>query len=149
MTNYIKIDHKNKKLVYDRAFAKNSSIVGSKEYKLLQEARRDYPDYKPEQKKIKRNADKATYSGLNYDYMREYILKYGTDKKAELEEFEDMIFLSKCHKKSLRYPTIKKWFLAKYPDVKNFLNPIAEEKEIEKPQFEVVASEQAELGETA
>ena len=93
MTNYIKIDHKNKKLVYDRAFAKNSSIVGSKEYKLLQEARRDYPDYKPEQKKIKRNADKATYSGLNYDYMREYILKYGTDKKAELEEFEDMIFL--------------------------------------------------------
>ena len=60
-----------------------------------------------------------------------------------------MIFLSKCHKKSLRYPTIKKWFLAKYPDVKNFLNPIAEEKEIEKPQFEVVASEQAELGETA
>lgn len=149
MTNYIKIDHKNKKLVYDRTFAKNSSIVGSKEYHLLQEARKDYPDYTPEQKKIKRNTDKATYSGLNYDYMREYILRYGTDKKAELEEFEDMIFLSKCHKKSLRYPTIKKWFLAKYPEVKDFLNPTAEEKENEKPQFEVMASEQNTLGEIA
>ena len=148
MTNYIKIDHKNKKLVYDRTFAKNSTIVGSKEYYLLQEARRDYPDYTPEQKKIKRNADKATYSGLNYDYMRAYINRFGKDVEAELKEFDDMIFLSKCHKKSLRYPTIKKWFLAKYPDVKNFLNP-TEEKESEKPQLEVIASEQVELGETA
>ena len=120
MTNYIKIDHKNKKLVYDRAFAKNSSIVGSKEYYLLQQARKDYPDYTPEQKKIKRNIDKATYSGLNYDYMREYILRYGTDKKAELEEFEDMIFISKCHSQAKRYPAIKNWFLDKYPEVKKF-----------------------------
>lgn len=149
MTNYIKIDHKNKKLVYDRAFAKNSSIVGSKEYYLLQQARKDYPDYTPEQKKIKKNANKTTYGGLDYDYMRAYINRFGKDVEAELKEFDDMIFLSKCHKKSLRYPTIKKWFLVKYPDVKNFLNPTAEEKESEKPQLEVIASEQAELGETA
>ncbi|MBQ6850601.1 MAG: hypothetical protein IJN77_06160 [Oscillospiraceae bacterium] len=148
MTNYIKIDHKNKKLVYDRTFAKNSSIVGSKEYYLLQQARKDYPDYTPEQKKIKKNANKTTYGGLDYDYMRTYINRFGKDVEAELKEFDDMIFLSKCHKKSLRYPTIKKWFLAKYPEVKNFLNP-TEEKESEKPQFEVMASEQAELGETA
>ena len=145
MTNYLKIDHNKKKLIYDRTFAKNSSIVGSAEYNKLQMARKDYPDYTPEQKKINRNADKATYSGLNYDYMRAYILRYGTDVEAEIKDFEDMIFLSKCHKKALRYPTIKKWFLAKYPEVKDFLNPIAEEK----PQLEVMNSVQNELGKTA
>ena len=145
MTNYLKIDHNKKKLIYDRTFAKNSSIVGSAEYNKLQMARKDYPDYTPEQKKINRNADKATYSGLNYEYMRAYILRYGTVVEAEIKDFEDMIFLSKCHKKALRYPTIKKWFLAKYPEVKDFLNPIAEEK----PQLEVMNSVQNELGKTA
>ena len=85
MTNYIKIDHKNKKLVYDRTFAKNSSIVGSKEYYLLQQARKDYPDYTPEQKKIKKNANKTTYGGLDYDYMRTYINRFGKDVEAELK----------------------------------------------------------------
>ncbi len=145
MTNYLKVDHNKKKLIYDRTFAKNSSIVGSTEYNRLQQARKDYPDYTPEQKKINRNPNKDTYKGLTYDYMRDYIIRFSDDKKADLKELEDKIFISKCHSESKRYPTIKKWFLAKYPEVKDFLNPTAEEK----PQLEVMASEQNELGETA
>ena len=127
MTNYLKIDDKKRQLIKDRTFDKNSKIVGSTEYNLLQQARKDYPDYEVVLKKINKNPNKTTYSGLDYDYMREYITRYGTNKKAELAELEDMIFLSKCHKKSLRYPTIKKWFLAKYPEVKEFLNTATEE----------------------
>jgi hypothetical protein len=31
-----------------------------------------------------------------------------------------MVYISKCHRGSLRYPTIKKWFLKEYPDVAKF-----------------------------
>jgi hypothetical protein len=37
-----------------------------------------------------------------------------------LHEFDEMIYISECHSQRLRYPTIKKWFLAKYPDVAKF-----------------------------
>ena len=31
-----------------------------------------------------------------------------------------MILISKCQQQSLRYPTIKSWFLDKYPEVAKF-----------------------------
>ena len=39
-------------------------------------------------------------------------------KDAVAKELKHMIEISKCH--SIRYPTIKKWFLAKYPEVAKF-----------------------------
>ena len=45
MTNYAKLDHANRRIVMDRAFAKNAEIVGSHEYNQLQACRRDYPKY--------------------------------------------------------------------------------------------------------
>ena len=35
-------------------------------------------------------------------------------------EFDELLMISRCHAQSLRYPTIKKWFLAKYPEVAEF-----------------------------
>ena len=55
--------------------------------------------------------------------MEEYITKYSANedqKKADLAELEKMIDISKCHGMAYRYPTIKKWFLAKYPEVAKF-----------------------------
>lgn len=144
MTNYIKLNHKKRQLIQDRTFARNASIVGSKEYNLLQQAKRDYPDYEVCVKSIRKNSSKTTYSGLTYDYMKEYINRYGEDKQAELKELDDMIFLSKCHKKQLRYPTIKKWFLSNYPEVKDFLNT-AEET----PELKVVAAAANEIDNAA
>lgn len=43
MKNTLKINHENRTLVMDRTFAKAASFVGSNEYNLLQDARRDYP----------------------------------------------------------------------------------------------------------
>jgi hypothetical protein len=52
--------------------------------------------------------------------MRTYITNHEPKetKDAVSKELEDMIEISKCH--SIRYPTIKKWFLAKYPEVAGF-----------------------------
>ena len=45
-----------------------------------------------------------------------------TEEQAKeiIAYLDDQILISKCHSQRLRYPTIKKWFLAKYPDVAKF-----------------------------
>lgn len=54
--------------------------------------------------------------------MRDYVILHtAPENEAEaVAEFDEMVLISKCHGKTLRYPTIKKWFLAKYPEVAKF-----------------------------
>ena len=130
MTNYLRVEHEKRQLIMDRTFAKQASIVGTVEYAQLQEARRDYPTYAVIRRQIKKKPDQEHYKGLTYDYMRAYIAnKYaGTDKdtdekqktamKEALDVLEDKILISKCHSNTQRYPAIKNWFLATYPEVK-------------------------------
>ena len=40
--------------------------------------------------------------------------------EEKVNAFDEMVYISKCHRGSLRYPTIKKWFLNEYPDVAKF-----------------------------
>ena len=102
MTNYLRVDAVNRQLVMDKTFAKNAQIVGSAEYDMLQRARSDYATYSVVTRQIKRNLNKESYRGLTYQYM------------------EEMRLISQCHSKAFRYPTIKKWFLERYPEVRNF-----------------------------
>ncbi len=117
MTNYAKINHADRTIVMDRAFAKNAQIVGSKEYEQLQACRKDYPNYSVVQRKIKRNAAKECYRGLTYVYMEEYIASH---EHAAIfrRKYDELRLLAECH--SIRYPTIKKWFLNTYPEVARF-----------------------------
>ena len=94
----------------------------SDEYALLQKARLDFPTFAVRKRQIKSNPKKDTYKGLTYGYMRMYIDKYEPEEtvKEVQKYFEDQILISKCHGQRLRYPTIKKWFLAKYPEVARF-----------------------------
>ena len=117
MKNILKVDSVNKLLVMDRTFAKASVIVGSEEYIMLQNARRDYPTYKVKRKEIKRNAKKECYRGLTYKFMESYI-KSHSDAAAHQSEYDELRLISECH--SIRYPTIKAWFLTTYPEVAQF-----------------------------
>ena len=117
----MKLDHENRKIVMDRTFASKAELVGSEEYNLLQQCRRDYPTYLVTRKTIKKKATQEHYRGLTYDYMKEYINKYDTEnKEANLALLDEMIDISKCHSNFKRYPVIKQWFLDTYPDVKKF-----------------------------
>jgi excinuclease UvrABC ATPase subunit len=94
----------------------------SEEYALLQRTRQDFPTFMVRTRKIKSNPMKDTYKGLTYEYMKMYIKKYEPKETKEemLKYLDDQILISKCHGQRLRYPTIKKWFLAKYPEVAKF-----------------------------
>ena len=54
--------------------------------------------------------------------MRRYIIKYTPSQELSkaLAELEDNIFISLCHSEAKRYPTVKKWFLKKYPRIEEF-----------------------------
>ena len=41
-------------------------------------------------------------------------------EQAAVAEFDELVLISKCQTKAKRYPTIKKWFLAKYPAIAKF-----------------------------
>ena len=103
-------------------FAKMMQNPLSDEYALLQKTRQDFPTFVVRTRKIKSNPKKDTYKGLTYKRMEDYITNYskGEEQKNNLAELEKMIAISKCHGQSFRYPTIKKWFLSKYPEVAKF-----------------------------
>ena len=117
MKNTLKINHENRTLVMDRTFAKAASFVGSNEYNLLQDARRDYPSYQVTLRSIKKKEDKESYRGLTYQYMENYIATHA-NAASIMEEYKELRLQAKCH--SIRYANIKKWFLAMYPEVAQF-----------------------------
>ena len=122
MKNALFIDFANEKIVMTTTFAKKCSNTASAEYAQLQSVRRDYPTFNVTTRKIKSNPNKETYAGLTYEYMREYIITHASaeTRAKEVAEFDELILISKCQTKAKRYPTIKKWFLAQYPDVAKF-----------------------------
>ncbi len=123
----IRVNHEDNTITITRKLANLASNPFSKEAKLLDKVRAKNVGYTIVVRTIKTNPDKDSYKGLTYDYMRNYIIRFSDDKKADLKELEDMIFISQCHSKSKRYPVIKKWFLKKYPDVVNILKSEQEE----------------------
>lgn len=119
MKNTLRFDHDARCIVMDRTFYKNSANIRFKEYDMLQRARKDYPDYTPVIKRIKRNPDKETYKGLTYAYMERYIESHENAVEI-MAEYRELRLISECHCKARRYPKIKKWFLKKYPEVEKF-----------------------------
>ena len=111
-----------KKIEINTVFERECQNPRSDEYEMLQRVRQDYPDFQVQVRKIKSNPNKETYPGLTYEYMRDYItLTSAPEEEIEaLAEFEHLLLVARCQSKSRRYPIVKQWFLAKYPEVKEF-----------------------------
>ena len=122
-------------------FAKMMENPRSDEYELLQKIKMENPGFTVCRRQIKSNPKKDTYKGLTYEYMKKYIKLHETKEEAEkvIAYLEDQILISKCHSQRLRYPTIKKWFLAKYPEVAKF--GIVEDEDQNNDQTEAQTTE--------
>ena len=122
MKSIIKIDYENRVIHYNKTFETKASNPNSKEHEQLVRCCQQFPSFRIERRTIKKNLSKETYAGLTYGYMENYIRTHSSlaDVKKVLKEFEELKLISECHSKSKRYPTIKKWFLEKYPEVARF-----------------------------
>lgn len=138
----IRINYAESKIILSSAFEKKAFVPGTVEYAQLRTVRNDYPDFALVTRKFKTNTAQEHYRGLTYDFMREYIGSHEKDAKVVLAELEEMIGISKAHSLHKRYPTIKAWFLERYPAVAEFgmgksedlsLLPSSERKEVALP----------------
>ena len=126
MTN-IQINHKNNTIEMTKKFYTESCKFGTEEYKMLQEARRDYPGYKvnvvKSRKDDKKKENMDAFKGLTYDYMEKYIKAHDEDG-SHMADFlilrgksEDAV---EALADSASYREIRDWFLATYPAIKQF-----------------------------
>ena len=123
MTN-ITISTRTHSLVLTKSFAAKAAIFGTDEYKMLQEARRDYPGYKVTVGKTKNKEQKNAFAGLDYDYMEKYIKTHDNDEKTIMAEYLDLRGLSDEAKElqagSASFLEIRAWFLKTFPAIDAF-----------------------------
>ncbi len=121
-SNKLSIDFQKNQIIMTKLYAKKCADTKSEEYAHLQNVRRDYPNFQVVVREIKKNPSKRVYKGLTYEYMKNYIILHTSAENqcAALSEFTNLLLISRCQQQSLRYPTIKKWFLKKYPEIANF-----------------------------
>ena len=119
MTN-ITISTRTHSLVLTKTFAAKAAIFGTDEYKMLQEARRDYPDYKVTVGKTKEA--KNIYAGLDYAYMEKYIAAHDNAEKSIMNEYlmlrgksDDALEIQAG---SASFLEIRSWFLRPSPPSK-------------------------------
>ena len=116
----VKFDHANNKIILYKWFEEKARYPKNDEYTMLANFIKSFPNYTiTVRDDIKTNSKQEHYKGLKYDYMEKYIRRFEPEETREevLKELEDRKFISQCHSKGHRYPTIKKWFLEKYPEV--------------------------------
>ena len=116
MTN-ITMNHKNRTIELTKKFAADSSHFGTDEYKMLQEARRDYPNYKVVV--VSRKNSKSNFDGLTLEYMELYILKHDDEEHSIMNTFDSLLARDEASRaaglQAVPYLKIKSWFLNKYP----------------------------------
>ena len=131
MKPIIRVNHEERKIEMNKEFERRSQNPRSEEYATLQMVRRDYPHYEVGLRTIKKNNNKKTYNGLTYTYMEDYIMiNEPEETRAKvMEEYSKMRLIADCHSKAYRYPVIKKWFLAKYPEIAEFGVEVEDQKD--------------------
>lgn len=94
------------------AFAKKASQVGTREYGIIRQLKKDHPGVT-----FRKQADKPR-TGLTYERMRIHISHSkdidGRDAAAMLPEFERQCHLS--HVQPMPYKYVTNWFHNHYPD---------------------------------
>ena len=107
-----------------KKFAKAAAKFGSPEYKQLQEARRDYPNFSVVTVSQKPATKKNAYKGLTYEYMEMYIQKHDDENKTIMAEY--LMLRGKTDEaeealaESFTYLEMKDWFLKKFPAIASF-----------------------------
>ena len=107
-----------------KKFAEAAGKIGSKEYRELQEVRRDNPGFTINVVADKKKAPKNNYNGLTFNYMKSYIEKHDDEEMSIMAKYLKLRGESEDAKaigaKSASIFEIRVWFLRKYPEIKDF-----------------------------
>ena len=101
-----------------KKYATAASKYGSDEYKEVQAARADYPNFKVVTRKSAKRHDNL--KGLTYEVMESYIADHDNEEGTNKSHYDFLRGLSKEKASSSTYGEIKKWFLNTYPKYGKF-----------------------------
>ena len=120
----MKINQKNQTIEMTKKFAKAAAKFGTTEYKQLQEARRDYPNFRVATVSRKPDTKKDQYKGLTYDYMERYIQKHDDEQQSIMAEYKMLrgktVEAKEALAESFTYLEMREWFLKKFPAIAQF-----------------------------
>ena len=124
-----------KKIEMTKNEAKAAGKIGSEKFEELRQYMAMYPGYEIQIKAaVKR---KSEFSKMDYKYMKNYIQKHDDDNGTIMAEFNELIALDKKNKvegaehlEAANFIEVKKWFLAKFPEIKKYKEE--HQKKIEK-----------------
>ena len=120
-----------KKIEMSKKEAKAAGKIGTPEFEELKNYMKEYPNFEilikaPAKRKVE-------FRGLTYEYMKNYIKKNDDEDGTIMAEFNDLIALDKKNKvegaehlEAAGYLDVKKWFLAKFPEIKQYKEQHAE-----------------------
>ena len=107
-----------------KMFAAAARKFGTKQYRDLQEARRDYPNFKVVTVTRKATSCQDTYKGLTYKFMEDYIQKHDDAEHSIMDEYLTLRGLTEAAKEHLLEPysyyEMKNWFLKTFPAITEF-----------------------------
>lgn len=124
MKNCIVVNEATKTLELNKKFAEAARCYGTEEYRMLQDARRDYPGFAVMEATKKAKAAKNPYKNLTFAFIEKYIQTHDDPDKKKMNEYLDLRGMSEeaisngAASKSLS--EIRDWFLHKYPEIREF-----------------------------
>ena len=114
-----------KKIEMSKNEAKAAGKIGTPEFEELRQYMAMYPGFEVQIKAPAKR--KVEFRGLTYEYMKNYIKKHDDKDGTIMAEFCELIAQDKKdkvegaeHLEATGYLDVKKWFLAKYPEVAKF-----------------------------
>ena len=120
-----------KKIEMSKKEAKAAGKIGTPEFEELKSYMKEYPNFEIQIKAPAKR--KVEFRGLTYEYMKNYIKKHDDKDGKIMAEFNALIALDKKNKvqgaehlEAAGYLDVKKWFLAKFPEIKQYKEQHAE-----------------------
>lgn len=120
-----------KKIEMSKNEAKAAGKIGTPEFEELRQYMAMYPGFEVQIKAPAKR--KVELRGLTYEYMKNYIKKHDDKDGKIMAEFNALIALDKKNKvegaehlEATGYLDVKKWFLAKFPEIKEYKEQHAE-----------------------
>lgn len=107
------VNRKNKTIeMPSKKYEKLASKFGSREYREVQEARADYPNYTVVTKKSPKRNDPL--KGITYEKMEQYISTHDDEEGTNMKEFRKLTGRSKDSIEKVSYSKVKSWFSKTY-----------------------------------
>lgn len=109
-TNYT-INFEAEEIIITKKFGKAASQIGTPEFKVMQQLRKEFAGFSFAYKTIEKKENKKSYKGLSIDEMTRFISNR-TD--AEQEMFKKVLAVAANIQG--KYAIVKKWFLDNYKE---------------------------------